>query len=262
MGLMNFSIREAITYNYDDPEPGTVWKLWCDGENSKLPPDLSHLMWINVIDATMSFISPDLSWNPPDEYRIIDDQEAPTRAVERDLNHYINEVQSLRSESSNDLFSPYEFEGLAWKNSLLKSEYIRAMAAYVIHFYDRAITGMLHGDAQLAAVGMGYATTAIALLRDEKYDSNKMEAERKVRTQLGKDGARGTHIRTAALKNEAIRLYEARPVWPSRRQAAKAITPLVQKFAKEKFNRPLSPDRAEQTVYEWLSEVDKIKKQT
>jgi hypothetical protein len=60
-----------------------------------------------------------------------------------------------------------------------------------------------------------------------------------------------------AIKKEAVRLYLNGSNWRSRRQAAKAITPLVQAFGKEKFERQLSLDRVEQTVYEWLGEHDR-----
>ena len=61
------------------------------------------------------------------------------------------------------------------------------------------------------------------------------------------------------MKAETIRLFSLKENWSSRRQAAKAIVPLVQDYGKEKFNRPLSADRAEQTVYGWINKHNKQK---
>lgn len=79
---------------------------------------------------------------------------------------------------------------------------------------------------------------------------------RHVRREIALVGAQARHAPTRAMRAEAQRLY-LEGKWPSIRQAAIAIAPQVQAFGKTHFSHQLSPDRAPQTVYDWLRKIIK-----
>lgn len=246
----------------DDPIHESVWHEWWEGNDPRVPAYLAHLMWWDMIEASDAFISPDPSWNPPDVYRITETnpEENATDKVELDLARYIRAVQSLEVDASELILKPYEFEDAMQQNLLLRYDYIGAFAAYVFNCYDQAITGLLTGNAALSTTALAYAHTGTAILYE--YRRQQTTTSLKVaRTKLSISALNVRHIGSRSMKKEAVRLYVEKSDWPSRRQASKAITPLVQAFGWERHQHKLSADRAEQTVYEWLTEHDRAPKQ-
>lgn len=61
------------------------------------------------------------------------------------------------------------------------------------------------------------------------------------------------HAKTTLIRTKALDLYRNGGPWKSSRQAAKRICPEVVEYA-HALGAPLSHDRAEQTVYDWIRE--------
>lgn len=80
-------------------------------------------------------------------------------------------------------------------------------------------------------------------------------------TLLSRKGGDAKNADYLLMKGEAIRLYDEKAEsWKSRLQAAKTITPKIEKFAVEKgLSRRLTTTRGQTTVYEWLG--DHVNKQ-
>ena len=95
-------------------------------------------------------------------------------------------------------------------------------------------------------------------LHHASQNSNTI-AEEKLKKKISlaaSNAAIKRHKKSAELKSMAVTLYVSR-AWPSVRQASKSIFPqLVERGRKIGF--VFSPDRGEQTVYEWLLEANKV----
>lgn len=119
---------------------------------------------------------------------------------------------------------------------------------------DRAVELVLHAS--------DFERACIAIEKDKPEVSGSTDLAnfettiRQARREIAMKGAQATHARTRAMKDEAQRLY-LEGKWSSILQAAIAITPQVQAFGQAHFSRPLSQDRAQQTVYEWLLKLEK-----
>lgn len=187
MSLKNFNPTEFIytyrsgpvtgksgrQYTYDpDPAAGTNWRKWWDGGDPRIEKEYASAMWPWLTDAGNCFISPDASWNPPTEYVYSDDPNSRALVIQRissDLGHYFDAIKEVLAEEGSVILAPFIFEQAMISNSLLRENYVRAMAAYSVYCQDIAISGLLSGAPILSASGAGYAILVLDLAhRDQK----------------------------------------------------------------------------------------------
>ena len=109
-------------------------------------------------------------------------------------------------------------------------------------------------------------TEELAKLRIDLHQASKNSdtiAEEKSKKKISLAASKAAikrHEKSAELKNIAITLYLTKP-WPSVRQASKNIYPKLVEPGKI-IGFVFSPDRGEQTVYEWLLKASKgVRKQ-
>jgi len=256
--INNFNLRELLHSGADDPEPGTVWCTWWEGGEPKIPSFLAHLLWWDIYAAIDFFIRPEGYDNTPDAYKVVDDDfETADANIERDLNRYIQRLKTLPTRQNDGFIAPYEFEVAAWNDEFLGQDYPRSVAAYMIYYFDLALHGLLTENASLSAMSLAYAYTGRIFEREIRSDLRVSDSVKHVQSMIGKRGSFARHAPTREMKQEAIRIYCERTDWPSKRQAAKTIFPIVQAYGRERFNHLLSADRGEQTVYEWLIRYEK-----
>jgi hypothetical protein len=133
---------------------------------------------------------------------------------------------------------------------------------------DSEAKALINEAIQLTKIGTGKAARALeavtlaeamqdhaALLRraDEQRMQTEQEASKRVLSENATKAAFARHERTRKIKEFAVNLA-GKGTFRSTLQAAKSILPDVKKYARE-LGWPLSEDRAEKTVYEWLLEA-------
>lgn len=144
-------------------------------------------------------------------------------------------------------------KGTPFSNLLDNQSILYCMALYWLAFANDLIEsgnvtdalGFIHEahDSLSLATGLGMYKAG--------EESGREEEKLQQRNSFALSGANARHTKTRAIRAEAVRLYSSRS-WPSMLQAAKNITPEVRAFCEQHGYAPLSSDRAQQTIYEWI----------
>ena len=139
-----------------------------------------------------------------------------------------------------------EFDDLLLECEDQAHEWITEAAAIFQLAAEKAVRAT---EAVMYAEGIGDQHTLWAISL-QKTDEARKEGGTQALSERGKLAAHSRHRRNRELREFAWDLYTAGN-FKSVRQAAKAILPKVQERARE-LDSPLSEDRGEKTVYDWL----------
>src|SRR5690606_1768190 len=184
---------------------GTKWHTWISGKEPTISPRLAQIMWETLTQAEMIFMNPSREWNPPKKYLSDRGRKRAVSNIEKDMNLIVGKLQNLTLQA-NELLDPYDLYCAHTKEKELNKNWIQTMAAYSILCHDLSISGLLEKEANVAALGYAYATTALSVCREQMNQilpSSKLHAV--VRSDIGRKGAYKQHEKsTYVLRDKVI----------------------------------------------------------